>query len=97
MTTITFSRSTTAFGEEVQEVELREPTGAEIRRIGLPFMSLPSGAIDFDMDRVAQYAVLLAKPALTPMAVDKLGGGDLIRLAVGLAPFFGDSTIPPTS
>ncbi|GAB4069559.1 phage tail assembly protein [Ancylobacter sonchi] len=97
MSKVIFSRPPKSFGSEVPEVEFREPTGAEIRRHGLPFIALPSGGIDFDMERVAQYAVLLSSPPLTPNAIDQLRGGDMIKLAGALAPFFGDSTDPTMS
>lgn len=96
MSNVTFARPVQSFGEEISAIVLREPTGAEMRRIGLPFCTLPNGAIDPDMDRVAKYAAILATPPLSPPAIDKLSGADFVRLAVAVLPFFGDSTSDPT-
>lgn len=88
MSTVTLSKPIKAYGEDVLEFELREPTGAEIRKIGAPITFKDDGSYDFDMNRVAKYVATLATPPLTPNAVDQVAAQDWMKMAAALIPFF---------
>lgn len=79
MSTVTLSKAINAHGEELTELNFREPTVKDIRQIGLPQRLMPSTdgdsvAIDVRADIVAQYIARLA--AIPMSSVDQLAIAD---------------------
>ncbi len=73
-------------GEIVYEtLELREPTGKDVKTLGLPFTFKG----DLRMDVICQYISTLA--AVPPSVVDKLSAKDILQMVPILVGFFGDA------
>lgn len=72
-------------GEQVYEkLSFREPTGKELRSIGLPI----TAAKEIKMEQVCQYISALA--AVPPSVVDKMAAKDIVQMLPIIIGFFGD-------
>lgn len=80
-----------AHGEEVTEIELREPTGQEILDIGFPYLIVIGDddvqAMQIQARTVGKYISKLAK--IPPTSVGQLCGADLSALMGVVLSFFG--------
>lgn len=79
-----------AHGEEVSELELKEPTGRDVQDIGFPYLILIVGdeqALQIQVKTVGKYVSKLA--GIPPSSVDQLSAGDLNTLTGAVMSFFG--------
>lgn len=79
-----------AHGEEVTELELKEPTGRDVQDIGFPYLILMTGddqALQVQVKTVGKYVSKLA--GIPPSSVDQLSAGDLSTLTGAVMSFFG--------
>lgn len=87
---IKLSKPITAHGEEVTELDLREPTGRDVQDIGFPYLIIMSddgSAIQIQVKTVGKYVSKLA--SIPPNAVDQLCAADLSTLSGVVLGFFG--------
>lgn len=91
----TLSRPIRAHGDDRTTLTLAEPTGKDVREIGLPYKMGADEAIVFDMDKVARYIVRLA--GIPMSSVDAMSPADLTRLALEITGFFSASEPVPTN
>ena len=84
----TFSLSTPVIiaGEEVKELEIREPTTADVRLLGMPINFGADGSIDMDMNLLGNYIEHLSDI----MNPDDLSIGDFTTIAMEIFGFFGE-------
>ncbi|MCX2709059.1 phage tail assembly protein [Pseudomonas sp. DCB_BG] len=76
-----------AHGLEVNTLELRRPTVAEVRKLkALPYKIDAEDAVSLDMDVAAKYIALCAH--IPPSSVDQLDISDLNKAAWVVARFF---------
>lgn len=87
MTTITLTRPIQAHGEELRELTLREPTGKDLRTLGLPFTVSASGQVNPDSGALARHIGVLA--GIPPSSVDQLSATDFMTCTVAVLGFFG--------
>ncbi|MEH6412822.1 phage tail assembly protein [Pseudomonas sp. CGJS7] len=84
---IPLSEPIQAHGEEVIQLELRRPTGVEIRQIkGLPYKMDKDESITLDMDVAAKYIAVCGQ--IPPSSVNLLAPYDLNNAAWAVAGFF---------
>lgn len=74
-----------AHGAELTVLVLKEPTGEQIGRIGLPYMAVGDNP-DFKMGTVMKYVSVLA--SVPPSTVNQLSPSDLNDLAWKVCSFF---------
>jgi tail assembly chaperone E/41/14-like protein len=99
MTTVKLLKPVEAYGEPLTEIELREPTGKDIRKCGVMFKSWTddngvqcNGA---DAEAVARSISLLGN---IPMgAVDALSARDFLKCMEAVTSFFSDADGPVSS
>ena len=73
-------------GERFNSLTFREPTGAEIQRIGMPVLINPEKRnIDFTDSMGPMMATLASVP---PSVIGRLSGQDWSTCAYAIAPFF---------
>ena len=87
MPKITLSKTITAHGEEVTELDLREPTGGDFIDLGHPLIINADGSFSFNMGVVAAYISRLGK--IPPWSVRDIVPSDLQTLAVQVSGFLG--------
>src|SRR5215469_7383652 len=76
-----------AHGKETSELSLREPTGKDLRKTGVPFRVQPDGIPTYDTEACAKLISELA--AIPSSSVDQLDALDFVRLCDALiTPFF---------
>lgn len=90
--TVSLGRPIQAHGEEVHALEFREPTGKDIRRLGLPFTVVPDLAGGEDKPEVntgitARYISELA--GIPTASVDQLAPKDWLTAMGAVLGFFG--------
>lgn len=79
-----------AHGEEIEQLDMREPTGADIRELGLPYRINPEDStIIVDARVVAKYISSLG--AIPSSSVDQLSGSDFSALSMAVVGFFGNA------
>lgn len=88
MTPVKLSKPITANGEEVSELQFRDPTGEDVINYGLPMMFNEDGMTDIKMNVVAKYVQKLASIPLS--SVRQIAPSDMAVLAVTVAGFFGE-------
>jgi Phage tail assembly chaperone proteins, E, or 41 or 14 len=87
------SRPINAHGKELKELSLRAPTGAEVRRIGMPFKTEITNAAQMqhiNTGVIAEYVVTLAQ--IPSSSVDAIVPRDWPGLSAAVMGFFGDET-----
>lgn len=87
--TIKLSGVLTAHGEQIESIDLVEPTGDDIMELGYPFLIHGGGAIELRPKVVGQYVVRLGKVPLS--TVKKLSLSDLQACTAAVLGFFGRS------
>lgn len=86
MTTIKLTKKINLLGQNVDTIELREPTTRDIRKLGMPITVSTSGAAEINMDVCAKYVVALSN--LTDGDIDKMSIDDFINVAMTVVTFF---------
>jgi hypothetical protein len=93
MVAVTLSRPIKAHGEDITVLTLREPTGDDVERLGLPFSFSADGkTLRFDMSAVRGYAAALA--GIPPSALKDVAPSDWMGIAGVVAGFFGAGSTP---
>ena len=86
MATIKLTKKITVLGNEIDSIELREPTTRDVRKFGMPISIGKDGTAAMDMDVCAKYLVALSN--LTDGDVDKMAIDDFINAATTVVTFF---------
>lgn len=73
--------------DEISEITLREPTGLDVTKLGVPFY-FHGEDMKIDMSVVAGYISRLG--AVPPSVVNKISPKDMINFAGVVGGFFGD-------
>lgn len=89
---VTLSTPIQAHGEEVTELDLREPTAEDVIALGYPYLIIISGdddsqAMEIRPKIIARYIAKLA--GIPPSAINKVTPGDFSRLTGAVMGFFG--------
>lgn len=88
---VTLSRAITAHGEELTELDLREPTGEEVMAIGYPYLVVigedDTQGIELRPKIVGRYVSKLA--GIPPSSLNTLSAGDISKLTAAVMGFFG--------
>lgn len=86
MSWLPLTKPVQAHGETLHGLELRDPTGKDVREIGYPYQLNTDGSVKLLAGVVAQYLTRLA--SVPPSAVDQLSPGDLNSAGWLVAGFF---------
>lgn len=78
----------TANGEQVSELELREPNSQDLILLGIPMSFSPEGGTEIKMAAVAKYVSRLA--SIPPSSVLEISPMDLMDLALEIVGFFSE-------
>ncbi|VEA60307.1 phage protein [Salmonella enterica subsp. salamae] len=92
MIPISLSKSIPAHGEEINTLELQEPTFEQIQRLGLPVSMDLNGNFTVNAQVAIKYIPVLA--SIPPSSLKDLGAYDMNNLCWGIYRFF---MIPPGS
>lgn len=88
---VTLSTPIQAHGEEVTELDLREPTGEDVIALGYPYLIIigddDGQAMEIRPKIIARYVAKLA--GIPPSAINKVTPGDFSRLTGAVMGFFG--------
>ena len=76
----------TAHGEELNEIELREPNGKDVREIGYPYQMNPDESVKLLAGVIAKYITRLGN--IPPSAVDTMSPSDMNTAGWMVAGFF---------
>jgi hypothetical protein len=94
---IKFSNPIMAHGEEVLEIELREPTGKDVMELGFPYLIIVSDgedqAIEVRPKVVGKYVARLG--GIPPSSLDKVCPQDFSMLMGVVLGFFGKEVETP--
>jgi hypothetical protein len=82
------SKPIAANGEQVSELEMREPKGGDFIDLGMPMSFSADGSTELKMKTIAQYVSRLA--GIPPSSVAEIHPKDLMLLAIEVAAFFGE-------
>lgn len=99
MTLVNLKHPIRAHGEERRSIDLREPTGADIKACGGTPLGYVSGTDGKNIsvvrpEVISAYAVRLGN--IPPSAVDQLCPADWVRVENAIALFFRDEEEPET-
>lgn len=75
-----------AHGEDLHVLELREPTGKDVRELGFPYVTTGDAGIKLDAGVIAKYVSRLASIPLS--SVDNMSPADLNSISWEVASFF---------
>ncbi|MGL5344875.1 MAG: phage tail assembly protein [Plesiomonas sp.] len=79
-----------AHGDTLSAVTLREPTGADVKKCGMPYqINAESEAIIIDAASVGKYISVLG--GIPPSSVDELSAADFSSLSMVVVGFFGNA------
>lgn len=78
-----------AHGEELRELTLREPTGKDLRVMGLPFGFSAGGEVQ--IDAAATHRAISTLAGIPPSSVDQLSAQDFMGVTGALMGFFGEA------
>ncbi|ELX5323495.1 phage tail assembly protein [Salmonella enterica] len=92
MIPVSLSKSIQAHGEEINSLELNEPTFEQIQRLGLPVSMDLNGNFTVNAQVAIKYIPVLA--SIPPSSLRDLGAYDMNNLCWGIYRFF---MIPPGS
>lgn len=76
----------TAHGEEINEIEIRDPTGKDVRELGYPYQLNPDDSVKLLSAVVCKYITRLGN--IPPGAVDSMTPPDLNMAGWMVARFF---------
>ena len=94
-TRIPLLRPVEAHGETLRELALREPTGKDMRLMGLPFTITAAGQVQPDGAAIHRAIVLLA--GIPPSTVDRLSAPDFMAATGAVLDFFGAARTASTT
>ncbi|WP_127958099.1 phage tail assembly protein [Serratia microhaemolytica] len=83
---LTLSKAIMAHGEEITEIELREPTGKDVRDLGYPYQLNADESVRLISGVVCKYLSTLG--GIPPSAVDAMSPSDLNTGGWLIAGFF---------
>ncbi|HAT1584057.1 TPA: phage tail assembly protein [Citrobacter farmeri] len=95
MKEIKLSKPIRAHGEDVHVLELREPTGKDVRELGFPYTTTGDAGVKLDAGTVAKYVSRLADIPLS--SVDSMTPSDLNAISWEVAGFFLGTSTPDNS
>lgn len=85
---VSLTRAIQAHGDDnVRELTLREPTGKDLRTLGLPFTISATGQVNPDSAVIARHISALA--GIPPSSVDQLSAADFMTCSIAVMGFFG--------
>ncbi|EMO4513048.1 MULTISPECIES: phage tail assembly protein [Enterobacteriaceae] len=86
MKEIQLTTAVRAHGEDLFVLELREPTGKDVRELGFPYVTTGDAGIKLDAGVIAKYVSRLAGIPLS--SVDAMSPADLNSISWEVAGFF---------
>lgn len=86
MKEIKLSKSVRAHGDELYVLELREPTGKDVRELGFPYTASGDAGVKMDAGVIAKYISRLA--GVPPSSVDEMQPSDLNTISWEIVGFF---------
>ena len=95
MKEIKLSKSVRAHGDELYVLELREPTGKDVRELGFPYTASGDAGVKMDAGVIAKYISRLA--GVPPSSVDEMQPSDLNTVSWEIVGFFLGSSAPDNS
>ncbi|EAR6367439.1 MULTISPECIES: phage tail assembly protein [Citrobacter] len=95
MKEIKLSKSVRAHGDELYVLELREPTGKDVRELGFPYTASGDAGVKMDAGVIAKYISRLA--GVPPSSVDEMQPSDLNTISWEIVGFFLGSSAPDNS
>lgn len=95
MKEIKLSKSVRAHGDELYVLELREPTGKDVRELGFPYTASGDAGVKMDAGVMAKYISRLA--GVPPSSVDEMQPSDLNTISWEIVGFFLGSSAPDNS
>ena len=84
MTKVTLTNALTIDGSEVKKIQLRQPTGGDLR--GLKLTEL----LQLDVAAVSRLIPRISTPPVSEKQMAEMGAADLTKLATGVVGFFVD-------
>ena len=84
-----------AHGEDIHVLELREPTGKDVRELGFPYMVSGDGGVRMDAGGISKYISRLA--GIPPSSVDEMLPADLNAISWEVVSFFLRISAPDNS
>ena len=90
----TLSKPITAHGNEISEIEMREPSTKDVRELGYPFSATPGANGEADLKLFPDIAAKhISRLAAIPMSsVDQIHPGDFLLIHTELCGFFGQGS-----
>ncbi|QFH50538.1 phage tail assembly protein [Leclercia adecarboxylata] len=95
MKEIQLTTAVRAHGEDLYVLELREPTGKDVRELGFPYVTTGDAGIKLDAGVIAKYVSRLAGIPLS--SVDAMSPADLNSISWDVAGFFLGTSAPENS
>ncbi|CAM6712775.1 phage tail assembly protein [Leclercia adecarboxylata] len=95
MKEIKLTTAVRAHGEDLYVLELREPTGKDVRELGFPYLTTGDAGIKLDAGVIAKYVSRLAGIPLS--SVDAMSPADLNSISWDVAGFFLGTSAPENS
>jgi len=95
MKEIQLTTAVRAHGEDLYVLELREPTGKDVRELGFPYVTTGDAGIKLDAGVIAKYVSRLAGIPLS--SVDAMSPADLNSISWDVAGFFLATSAPEKS
>lgn len=95
MKEIQLTAAVRAHGEDLYVLELREPTGKDVRELGFPYVTTGDAGIKLDAGVIAKYVSRLAGIPLS--SVDAMSPADLNSISWDVAGFFLGTSAPENS
>lgn len=92
MKEIQLTTAVRAHGEDLYVLELREPTGKDVRELGFPYVTTGDAGIKLDAGVIAKYVSRLAGIPLS--SVDAMSPADLNSISWDVAGFFLGTSAP---
>lgn len=86
---VLLSRPIQAHGEEVSTLAMREPTGKDLRTMGLPFSFTAGGDTQVDTQAMARAISTLC--AVPSSSVDQLSARDFLAASMVVMGFFAEA------
>lgn len=95
MKAITLQKPVRAHGDDIGVLELREPTGKDVRELGFPYHAGAEGGLKLDTGVIAKYVSRLG--GIPPSVVDDMSPVDLNTVSWEVAGFFLGTSTPSGS
>lgn len=95
MNELVLTKPIQAHGETISVLELREPTGKDVRELGFPYVTTGDAGVRLDAGVVAKYIARLGN--IPPSSVDTMSPADLNAISWEVAGFFLGTSTPDKS